>query len=489
MRIIHTFYTKCFEGRDACCGWLSEEANFMCWALSCLKAKEFYGKIELYTDRRGKEILVDRMELPYDKVHVVLDNAAELTCIPTYLWAISKVYTYSLQDEPFVHIDGDFVFWKKFDLDYPIVFQNLEYNVSLYKRVHKNSSKNIGSTIFEDCVKDNYDDGAFNMGLFGGCNIPFIKEYAQNVLAYVLDKYNLSSIPDDANDINCFLEQYYATYLVKKRQLEYSVIHRPVRDKSKKIHELADFNSTNKAAGFTHFLGQSKSNHYVVDFVKHELFCNYRDYYERIHLLFAKGAMKKYYFSRDNQNLNVHDIYDDLMVRLNRDHYTINDELDSDFLKYLHDKDEIFRNMPILNDKNSIESCYKSAISFKPNTRIRLNENFLLIKKYLCPWSIMYKSKKFVDKGRITTADDFSAVEKYCIYARTPFDSSLVTVWVNDIIAYFLLRVISREYITIREAWERMNRLVQGDKTLSPKIILLLLTTINEYKILDILND
>ena len=177
------------------------------------------------------------------------------------------------------------------------------------------------------------------------------------------------------------------------------------------------------------------------------------------------------------------------MVRLNRDHYTINDELDSDFLKYLHDKDEIFRNMPILNDKNSIESCYKSAISFKPNTRIRLNENFLLIKKYLCPWSIMYKSKKFVDKGRITTADDFSAVEKYCIYARTPFDSSLVTVWVNDIIAYFLLRVISREYITIREAWERMNRLVQGDKTLSPKIILLLLTTINEYKILDILND
>lgn len=76
MRIVQTFYTNCFKEGDSCRGWLSEESNLMCWALSCLKAKQFYDIVELYTDKHGEDILINQLNLPYDEVHVALDDAS-----------------------------------------------------------------------------------------------------------------------------------------------------------------------------------------------------------------------------------------------------------------------------------------------------------------------------------------------------------------------------------------------------------------------------
>lgn len=51
--------------------------------------------------------MIDDLKLPYTKVHVVLD---ELNDYHKNLWAIGKIRTYQLQEEPFIHIDGDVLF-------------------------------------------------------------------------------------------------------------------------------------------------------------------------------------------------------------------------------------------------------------------------------------------------------------------------------------------------------------------------------------------
>lgn len=490
MRIVQTFYTNCFKEGDSCRGWLSEESNLMCWALSCLKAKQFYDIVELYTDKHGEDILINQLNLPYDEVHVALDDASIFKKLPNYLWAMPKIYTYSLQTEPFIHIDGDFIFWKRYEFNKPLIFQNIEYDVPLYKRIHKKLAENIENTIFEDCLKEEFTDGAFNMGLFGGYNISFIREYASNALSYVINNYERNVFKEENNNINCFIEQFYISYLVKKKQLDYEVIHGPVRNNSNKDYELADFNYIHKTAGFSHFLGQSKSNHYVVDFIKQELYSNYIGYYNHIHKIYSNGIKKKYYFSPQNTEININDLYCDLMDRLDGDHYTISEELKLNFRIYLEDKFSIYEGLRS-SKPNNITMCNYlfSAKEIKESTKIKLNQNYIKIKKYMCPWSMMFMAQKFVPKERVTVPNDFEINEKYCIFAKTPFESSLVSIWVNEIVAFFVTRVLSNKYITVKEIWEQMNTLVIGESKLPFNSIILLLSTVHNYNIIDISYD
>lgn len=103
MRIIQTFWAA---GQDPLIngfGWPHPEYNLMSWALSCLCLREHYNNVELYTDSAGYQILIELLNLPYTKVHVIFDD---FMC-PSHNWALAKIKTYSIQNKPFIHIDGD----------------------------------------------------------------------------------------------------------------------------------------------------------------------------------------------------------------------------------------------------------------------------------------------------------------------------------------------------------------------------------------------
>jgi hypothetical protein len=116
IKIIQTYWTKpvmadssFVEGRNIG-RWLSLRYNCASWMYSCLKLSQFYN-VELYTDKIRYELLIEKLNLPYTNVHVCLDD---LNDIPVQMWALSKLYTYSLQTEPFLHIDGDVYIWDRF---------------------------------------------------------------------------------------------------------------------------------------------------------------------------------------------------------------------------------------------------------------------------------------------------------------------------------------------------------------------------------------
>lgn len=81
MRIIQTFWSG---GRDPLqygYGWRHAEHNLMSWALSCCSLREHYDQVELYTDQRGYDVLIEKLHLPYTAVHVVYDDHL---CLPQH---------------------------------------------------------------------------------------------------------------------------------------------------------------------------------------------------------------------------------------------------------------------------------------------------------------------------------------------------------------------------------------------------------------------
>ena len=63
MRIIQTFWSG---GRDPLqygYGWRHAEHNLMSWALSCCSLREHYDQVELYTDQRGYDLLIEKIPI------------------------------------------------------------------------------------------------------------------------------------------------------------------------------------------------------------------------------------------------------------------------------------------------------------------------------------------------------------------------------------------------------------------------------------------
>ena len=126
MKIVQSFWSGNQTDFTNNYGWYSYKHHWMSWILSCHQLVKHHKEVELYTDCFGYEILITKLQLPYTKVHVVLD---ELNHYNKNLWAIAKIRTFQLQTEPFIHVDGDVFVWDslidKFE-NSNLITQNLE---------------------------------------------------------------------------------------------------------------------------------------------------------------------------------------------------------------------------------------------------------------------------------------------------------------------------------------------------------------------------
>ena len=225
--IIQSFWSKPFfkENDDLNArfkgGWL--KANFFYYSclLSCLKFKQNYGEVSLYTDDLGKELLIDKLEIPYSEIHLELN---ELQDYPAELWALGKVLTYSLQEKPFIHADTDVFIWDKLPLEFlntDLFAQNLEVNFPKYSEVLEivlNEFKAISKDLFPIYQRTN-DVYAYNAGIIGGTSLVFFKELKSKVFEIIdanLDKLHLI----DVGVLNMVYEQMLGFELATQKNLE-----------------------------------------------------------------------------------------------------------------------------------------------------------------------------------------------------------------------------------------------------------------------------
>jgi hypothetical protein len=295
MKIIQSYWTKPFytkenddwEGRKMG-GWNHRKYYYMSWALSCLRLKKHYNHIELITDVKGNEALINLLKLPYDTVRIELDK---LNHYHEDLWALGKIYSYGIQNEPFMHVDSDVFVWNKFDknvLEANLIAQNVEIDFN-YDRVILSEIleqfTNIPSplpTIFPENLISS------NAGVIGGNNTSFFQEYSQLAFSFVnVNLNNLSKVNIGLSNI--IFEQYLFTCLAHKRKIDIVYILHDIGNLYQKY--LCDFQGVSHRTKYVHIIGPHKKDLASEQWLEERLLFESPAYYYRIMELIEKGEL------------------------------------------------------------------------------------------------------------------------------------------------------------------------------------------------------
>lgn len=257
-------------------GWRSPKHHFMAWALSCLSLKKFHKKVILHTDSYGKWILCDLLKLPYDEVVVSLDEIEHMS----NFWAYGKIWTYALQKEPFVHVDGDIfvnspiLTNEKTDL----IIQNEENNLKYYQEPLaeiKNNFVGIPQELLEHCKNS---ITAYNCGFMGGYNLDLLKNYASRVIEFI--SQNASFSPQ--TNVAVIYEQTLLRAFSDKQNAKVKVLLHSGSDTAfyQDVGDVWGFLKGEKT--FIHALGYWKKSEIICRFIENQLMLHYPKYYYRI---------------------------------------------------------------------------------------------------------------------------------------------------------------------------------------------------------------
>jgi len=269
-------------------GWAAPEYHLMSWALSCLQLVKMYGSVDLFCNSEGAKLLIDKLLLPYHQVHVTHDDLI----IPNVnLWALPKIYTYSLQAEPFLHIDGDVFIFKAFEeslLKSDLIAQNMEEATEYYLSV-----QNEIITYFNylpECVKNDFNKPypikAVNAGILGGSNIDFFNKYSKEAFNYInrnIDKLSLIN----ADRFNVFFEQHLFYSFANEKEIPISLLF-PETIIDNEYQHLAEFREIPCNKSYLHLLGHYKKDEYTCNQMTEKFRELYPDYYYRIIALCRK---------------------------------------------------------------------------------------------------------------------------------------------------------------------------------------------------------
>jgi hypothetical protein len=277
-------------------GWLDGRYHLMSWTLSCLQLIETYGAVELYTDSIGRELLIEKLKLPYTRVHVVFDR---LKWVNPQLWAAGKLYAYNLQDSPFIHIDSDVYIWKKFSdrLEHAdLIAQNTEVNFSFYQELFQTiciENFKIPLSVWRSYLNEGAIN-AYNAGIIGGRKHSFFKLYCQEVFHFLKqNRHKLHLIP--IGKFNAFYEQHMY-YCISKRSEIKVENYLETHDKNeinRILKGVGLLKSTPSHATFVHLFGEdSKKNIIICLELEDKLLEMYPEWLKKVNQIFNSHILE-----------------------------------------------------------------------------------------------------------------------------------------------------------------------------------------------------
>lgn len=260
--------------------------KYMTFALSVLRAKKFYENVELYTDKVGKNLLIDLLELPYTKVHICLDDLTERYGEYNHIWALGKIYTYSLQDEPFFHVDNDAFICKPLT-DFhnaPLVAQSFEMDNGHHKYNLRKLKRQLAFfPEFLNTDSEMLKDGSqYNAGIIGGNDLDFFKNFCRESFQFI-DK-NLHILNDLQGENICFpciFEQYLFSCFAHHQKREIMTLLPMPKTPLDNFNSLLDFHDRQNTL-FIHLIGDHKKEAHNMCIVAETLWQEFPEYYNRI---------------------------------------------------------------------------------------------------------------------------------------------------------------------------------------------------------------
>jgi len=293
MNFIQTLYfDESIEPLEHHFGWVAPEYHLMGWALSCLQLDEIYGCVDLYCNSRSANLLTNKIGLPYKKVKISLDSFS----MPNKrLWALPKIATYMLQQEPFIHVDGDvFLFNKLPDtvVGKELIAQNLEESSIYHLAVQKQIVKHL--IYIPQCVKDDFVVSqplkTLNAGIIGGTNLDFICEFSNIATNYVWNNVErLHKINSDK--FNVFFEQHLFYSLARQKDVTVSLLFEELIENNDYVG-LGDFHEVPFKRNYLHLLGNYKRDEFTCMQMASKLRKLHPEYFYRIISLFRKSGLR-----------------------------------------------------------------------------------------------------------------------------------------------------------------------------------------------------
>jgi hypothetical protein len=288
MKIVQSFWTKPFLQSDGFStrlngGWPSRRYNYLSWALSCCQLRKYYPDIELITDDMGKFILIDKLQLPYTQVSTALNDINQYN---SSLWCMGKVYAYSLQNTPFLHVDNDIFIWKPFDdriTHAGLTAQNkearnLDYS-SFLKDVHRIYP--YVPDLFREFEGVNFAFSS-NLGIAGGVDMDFYKTFTSEAFRFIQennDFINNNYHKKDLQHTNLVFEQCMFNVVAKKQKKEITYLFPGAIAIPAYV---GFFHESDRNDGFVHCLDDYKQCRLVYRTLEMKVKTLYPDCYERI---------------------------------------------------------------------------------------------------------------------------------------------------------------------------------------------------------------
>jgi hypothetical protein len=152
-RAIYTYWTN--DGKNYLCGFSSFNLFVKTFKKSLLQTKKYFSTVVVYTDALGDAFL---KENGFKVDTIIVDYTAY--DFNTGYWNFSKLITYNLQNEPFVHIDTDLILKSE-----P---QNLDANYLCEKHRVMSPQASVERLFLGDVICKNYSPNIICSGLLGG---------------------------------------------------------------------------------------------------------------------------------------------------------------------------------------------------------------------------------------------------------------------------------------------------------------------------------
>lgn len=292
MRIVQTFWSGGKDPLTDSFGWLTPQHHFMSWAFSCLELKKNYEEVILYTDSIGYAIFAERLMLPYSEIIIQYDN---INCHPTH-WAYAKLLTYSLQETPFIHVDGDVYLPKRLKPEIEsagLIAQNWEISSPLCYGDMINRIREKTSTVLPPFLNNAIFPNAipsYNAGVIGGNDLKFIKEYCDQAFQFI-EKNHLKDPNPWENKINhniLFEQILFAALAKDKGKKVTTVLDHSIGDNKYSYAEFCDFYQYDNV-DLMHIIGGHKRNHRVCELLERMLLKKYPEFYNKIITLFKNN--------------------------------------------------------------------------------------------------------------------------------------------------------------------------------------------------------